>query len=79
MQDPYEAQYLNPAYDANSSPASSLGDSLHPGDVGYEAKAGAVTLAFHRSGLRRVNQGLMPLPRRRLPDRRLDHGAGCLQ
>jgi lysophospholipase L1-like esterase len=48
MADPYDPQYLNPAYNANSNPAYSTGDSLHPGDVGYEAMAGAVPLAFLR-------------------------------
>jgi lysophospholipase L1-like esterase len=45
MQDPYDPQYLNPVYDANSASAS-LGDSLHPNDVGYEAMADAVPLPF---------------------------------
>jgi lysophospholipase L1-like esterase len=48
MQDPYDPQYLNPVYDANSNSAYSTGDSLHPNDVGYEAMANAVPLAFVR-------------------------------
>jgi lysophospholipase L1-like esterase len=47
MQDPYDPQYLNPVYDANSASASTA-DSLHPNDVGYEAMANAVPLAFVR-------------------------------
>jgi lysophospholipase L1-like esterase len=47
MQDPYDPQYLNPAYNANSASAS-LGDSLHPNDVGYETMANAVPLTFVR-------------------------------
>jgi lysophospholipase L1-like esterase len=45
MADPYDAQYMNPAYDANSAP-NSTADSLHPNDVGYEAMAAAVPLNF---------------------------------
>jgi lysophospholipase L1-like esterase len=37
-QDPYNPQYLNPVYNS--------GDSLHPGDVGYEAMADTVPLRF---------------------------------
>lgn len=46
-QDPYDPQYLNPAYDANSAPASTA-DGLHPGDVGYEAMAAAIPLGIVR-------------------------------
>jgi lysophospholipase L1-like esterase len=45
-QDPYTPQYLNPVYDANSNSGSSTADSLHPNDIGYEAMANAVPLAF---------------------------------
>lgn len=38
VQDPYDPRYLNPVYNS--------GDSLHPGDVGYEAMADAVPLEF---------------------------------
>lgn len=44
MQDPYNPQYLNPVYDANSNSAYSTADSLHPNDLGYEAMADAVPL-----------------------------------
>ena len=47
MQDPYDPQYLNPVYDANSASASTA-DGLHPNDVGYEAMANAIPLAFVR-------------------------------
>lgn len=47
MRDPYDPQYLNPAYNANSAP-NSTGDSLHPNDVGYQAMAAAVPLSFVR-------------------------------
>lgn len=46
-QDPYDPRYINPVYDANAVSASTA-DSLHPGDVGYEAMAAAVPLAFVR-------------------------------
>ena len=46
MQDPYDPQYLNPAYAANSNSAYSTDDSLHPGDVGYEAMASAIPLGM---------------------------------
>jgi lysophospholipase L1-like esterase len=46
-QDPYDPQYLNPVYVANSASAS-LSDGLHPNDVGYEAMANAIPLAFVR-------------------------------
>ena len=46
-QDPYDPRYLNPVYDANAVSASTA-DSLHPGDVGYEAMAATVPLAFVR-------------------------------
>ena len=36
--DPYDPQYLNPVYNS--------GDSLHPGDLGYEAMAEAIPLGF---------------------------------
>jgi hypothetical protein len=36
LQDPYDLQYLNPAYNS--------GDSLHPGDIGYGAMADAIPL-----------------------------------
>jgi lysophospholipase L1-like esterase len=45
MADPYNSQYINPAYGANSASAST-GDGLHPNDVGYEAMAEAIPLAF---------------------------------
>jgi len=38
--DPYDPQYLNPVYNS--------GDSLHPGDLGYEAMADAIPLRFVR-------------------------------
>jgi lysophospholipase L1-like esterase len=38
--DPYDPLYLNPVYNS--------GDSLHPGDLGYEAMAAAVPLRFLR-------------------------------
>jgi lysophospholipase L1-like esterase len=38
VQDPYNPQFLNPVYNS--------GDSLHPGDVGYEAMADAIPLGF---------------------------------
>ena len=47
MADPYNAQYMNPAYVANSA-SSSTSDGLHPNDVGYEAMAAAVPLGFAR-------------------------------
>ncbi|HSZ38857.1 MAG TPA: SGNH/GDSL hydrolase family protein [Trebonia sp.] len=40
VQDPYNPRYLNPVYNS--------GDSLHPGDVGYEAMADAIPLGFLR-------------------------------
>jgi len=46
-QDPYDPQYLNPVYVANSASAS-LSDGLHPNDVGYEAMANAIPLGFVR-------------------------------
>jgi lysophospholipase L1-like esterase len=46
-QDPYDPQYLNPAYVANSA-SSSTSDGLHPGDVGYQAMAAAIPLNFVR-------------------------------
>jgi lysophospholipase L1-like esterase len=45
MADPYNSQYINPAYGANSASAST-GDALHPNDVGYEAMAEAIPLGF---------------------------------
>jgi len=45
MADPYDSQYINPVYGANSASAST-GDGLHPGDVGYEAMADAVPPGF---------------------------------
>ena len=36
--DPYDPAYLNPVYNS--------GDSLHPGDLGYEAMANAIPLSF---------------------------------
>jgi lysophospholipase L1-like esterase len=45
MADPYDPQYLNPAYDANSAP-NSTADSLHPNDVGYEVMANAIPLGY---------------------------------
>ncbi|HEY2507092.1 MAG TPA: SGNH/GDSL hydrolase family protein [Streptosporangiaceae bacterium] len=39
-QDPGNPQYLNPVYNS--------GDSLHPGDLGYEAMADAIPLRFVR-------------------------------
>jgi lysophospholipase L1-like esterase len=45
MADPYNSQYINPVYGANSASAST-GDGLHPGDVGYETMADAVPLGF---------------------------------
>lgn len=47
MADPYNSQYINPAYGANSASAST-GDALHPNDVGYEAMAEAVPPGFVR-------------------------------
>ena len=47
MADPYNSQYINPAYGANSASAST-GDALHPNDVGYEAMADAIPLGFVR-------------------------------
>jgi lysophospholipase L1-like esterase len=47
MADPYNSQYINPAYGANSAPAST-GDALHPNDVGNEAMAEAIPLGFVR-------------------------------
>jgi lysophospholipase L1-like esterase len=44
---PYDPQYLNPVYDANSNSASSTADSLHPNDVGYEAMAATIPLTGH--------------------------------
>ena len=38
VQDPYDPAYLNPVYNS--------GDSLHPGDLGYEAMAAAIPLSF---------------------------------
>lgn len=38
VQDPYNPLYLNPVYNS--------GDSLHPGDFGYEAMAATIPLAF---------------------------------
>jgi lysophospholipase L1-like esterase len=38
VQDPYDPAYLNPVYNS--------GDSLHPGDLGYEAMAATVPLSF---------------------------------
>jgi lysophospholipase L1-like esterase len=38
--DPYDPQYLNPVYNS--------GDSLHPGDLGYEAMADAIPLRLVR-------------------------------
>ena len=46
-QDQYDPQYLNPAYVANAAP-SSTSDGLHPNDVGYQAMAAAIPLAFVR-------------------------------
>jgi lysophospholipase L1-like esterase len=40
VQDPYNPRYLNPVYNS--------GDSLHPGDVGYETMADAIPLGFLR-------------------------------
>jgi lysophospholipase L1-like esterase len=40
LQDPYDPLYLNPEYNS--------GDSLHPGDVGYEAMADIIPLSFLR-------------------------------
>lgn len=45
MADPYNSQYINPAYGANSA-SSSTGDALHPNDVGYEAMAEAIPRGF---------------------------------
>ncbi len=42
--DPYNPQYLNPVYAANSNSSYSIDDSLHPNDVGYEAMANAIPL-----------------------------------
>jgi lysophospholipase L1-like esterase len=47
MAGPYNSQYINPIYGANSAPAST-GDALHPNDVGYEVMAEAVPLGFAR-------------------------------
>jgi lysophospholipase L1-like esterase len=44
-QDPYDPTYLNPVYN-DCSASASLCDSLHPGDVGYQAMADAVPLAI---------------------------------
>jgi lysophospholipase L1-like esterase len=44
-QDPADPLYLNPAYNSFNSGASSY-DSLHPGDLGYEAMADAINLAL---------------------------------
>jgi hypothetical protein len=38
--DPYDPQYLNPV--------DNSGDSLHPGDLGYEAMADVIPLRFVR-------------------------------
>jgi lysophospholipase L1-like esterase len=40
LQDPYDPVYLNPAYNSD--------DSLHPGDIGYEAMADAIPLEYLR-------------------------------
>jgi lysophospholipase L1-like esterase len=40
VQDPQDPLYLNPVYNS--------GDSLHPGDLGYEAMANAIPLSFVR-------------------------------
>jgi lysophospholipase L1-like esterase len=45
MADPYDSQYINPVYGANSASAST-GDALHPNDVGYEAMAAAIPRGF---------------------------------
>jgi lysophospholipase L1-like esterase len=45
LQDPAAPQYLNPAYNSN--------DSLHPGDIGYEAMADAIPLDYLPSQPRR--------------------------
>ena len=45
MADPYNSQYINPAYGANSASAAT-GDALHPNDVGYEAMAEAIPPGF---------------------------------
>ena len=37
-QDPYDPQYINPAYNS--------GDNLHPNDAGYQAMADAINLAM---------------------------------
>ena len=51
-QDPYNPQYLNPVYAANSNSAYSIDDSLHPNDVGYEAMANAIPLRLLLGGPR---------------------------
>ena len=47
MAEPYNSQYINPAYGANSASAST-GDGLHPNDVGYETMAEAIPRGFVR-------------------------------
>jgi lysophospholipase L1-like esterase len=42
---PYDPLYLNPAYNSFNSASNSY-DSLHPGDLGYEAMADAVPLRW---------------------------------
>jgi len=44
-QDPDDPLYLNPAYNSFNSAANGY-DNLHPGDLGYEAMAGAINLAL---------------------------------
>ena len=45
IQDPSDSQYVNPAYNSFNSGANGY-DSLHPGDLGYEAMADAINLAL---------------------------------
>jgi lysophospholipase L1-like esterase len=44
-QDPADPLYLNPVYNSFNSGANAY-DSLHPGDLGYEAMADAINLAL---------------------------------
>jgi hypothetical protein len=63
MQDPYDPTYLNPV--------DNSGDSLHPGDLGYENMAATVSLAFVTTHSRVVTtvHNPAPLSRRTPPER----------
>ena len=46
---PYDAQYLNAAYNSTGGSACQVGDSLHPNDLGDEVMADAIPLSWFTS------------------------------